>query len=78
MYERPPPQGLDGEGMQPLDMIMKVKNKVSLFLCLHNDKTKNWLLPNIGILNVLRNNVDDDREWICYDQDQSQSANPSK
>ena len=52
--------------------------KVSSFLCLHNDKTKNWLLPNIGILNVLRNNVDDDREWICYDQDQSQSASPSK
>jgi hypothetical protein len=37
--------------------------KVSSFLCLRNDKTKNLLLPNVGISNVLRNNGDDDRVW---------------
>ena len=52
--------------------------KVSSFLYLHNDKTRNWLLPNIGIPNVCRNNGNDDREWICHEQNQSQSANPSK
>ena len=36
---------------------------MSSFLYLHNDKTKNLLLPNIGISNVLRNNGDDDRVW---------------
>ena len=36
--------------------------EVSSFLYLHNDKTKNWLLSNIGISNVLTNNGDDDRE----------------
>ena len=35
--------------------------KVSSFLHLHNGKTKNWLLPNMGISNVLRNNGDDDK-----------------
>jgi hypothetical protein len=64
--------------MTPIDMPMKVKDKVSSFLCLHNDITKNLLLPNIYILNVLRNIMDDDREWICHEQDQSQSASPSK
>ena len=66
------------EDMAPMDMPMKVKDKVSSYLCLHNDKTKNLLLPNIGIPNVFRNNGDDDREWICHEQDRSQSANPSK
>jgi len=41
-------------------------------------KTKNWLLPNIGISDVRRKNGDDDREWICNEQDQFQSASPSK
>ena len=66
------------EDMTPMGTPVKVKDKVSSFLCLHNDKTKNLLLPNIGIPNVFRNNGDDDREWICHEQDRSQSANPSK
>ena len=61
-----------------MDTSMKVKDKVSLFLCLHNDKIKNLLLPNIGTSNVLRNKCDYDREWICHEQDQYQSASPSK
>ena len=36
---------------------------MSLFLHLHNDKTKNLLLPNIG-----RNKGDDDRQRICHGQ----------
>jgi hypothetical protein len=52
--------------------------KVSSFLYLHNDKTKNWLLPNSGISNIFRNNGDDDRDWICHEQDRSQSASPTK
>ena len=59
------------EYMTPMDTPMKVKDKVSSFLCLHNDKTKNLLLPNIGIPNVFRDNGDDDREWICHEQDRS-------
>jgi hypothetical protein len=51
---------------------------MSSFLHLHNDKTKNWLQHSIGISNVLSNNSDDDREWICHEQDQSQSASPLK
>jgi hypothetical protein len=46
--------GSTGEGMTPMDTPMKVKDKVSLFLCLHNDKIKKLLLSNIGISNVLR------------------------
>jgi hypothetical protein len=61
-----------------MDTPMKVKDKVSSFLCLCNDKTKNLVLPNVGILNVLRNNGDVDRVWICHEQDQSQSASLSK
>ena len=61
-----------------MDTTMKVKDKVSSYLFLHNDKTKNLLLPNIGISNVLRNNGDYDRDWICHEQDRSQSASPSK
>jgi hypothetical protein len=52
--------------------------KASLFLYLHNDKTKNWLLLNIGMSNMLRNNGGDDREWIWHEEDQSQSASSSK
>jgi hypothetical protein len=56
--------------MTPMDTPMKVKDKVSSFLCLHNDNTKNWLLSNSGIIsNILRNNGDDDRDWICHEQD---------
>ena len=51
---------------------------MSSFLCLYNDKTKNLLLPNIGISNVLRNDGDDDRVWICHEQDRSWSASSSK
>ena len=52
------------------DMPMKVKNKVSSFLCLHNDIiSKNLLLLNIGISNVLKNNSDGDGAWICQEQD---------
>ena len=61
-----------------MDMPMKVKDKVSLFLCSHNDKIKNLLQPNIGISNVFRNDGDDDRKWIFHEQDQSQSASSSK
>ena len=61
-----------------MDMPMKVKDKVSLFLCPHNDKIKNLLQPNIGISNVLRKDGDDDRKWIFHEQDQSQSASSSK
>ena len=50
-----------------MDMPLKVKDKVSSFQSLYNDKTKNLLLPNIGISNVLRSNGDDDREWICHE-----------
>ena len=42
-----------------------------------NNKTKNLLLPNIGISNVLRNNGDD-IIWICHEQDRSWSASSSK
>jgi hypothetical protein len=57
-----------------MDTPMKVKDKVSSFLCLYNDKTKNLLLPNIDISNVLRNDGNDDRVWICHEQDRSWSA----
>lgn len=60
-----------------MDTPMKVKDNMSLFLCLSNDKTKNMLLHNIGISNVLRNDRDDDRVWICQ-QDQSWIASSSK
>jgi len=69
--------GID-EDMTPMDTPMKVKDKVSSFLCLYNDKTKNLLLPNIRISNVLRNDSDDDRVWICHEQDRSWSASSSK
>jgi len=48
------------------DMPMKVKNKVSSFLCLHDDIiSKNLLLLNIGMSNVIKNNSDGDGAWIC-------------
>lgn len=62
------------------DMTLSVKtidHKLSLFLCLHNNKIKKLSLPSISISNVLRNNGDDDRKWICHEQDQSQSVSPS-
>jgi hypothetical protein len=52
-----------------MDTPMNVKDKVSSFICLHNDNTKNWLLSNSGSSNILRNNGDDDRDWICHEQD---------
>ena len=71
-------KGEDNEDITPMDTPMKVKDKVSSFLCLHNDKIKNLLLPNIGISNVFRNYGDDDRVWICHEQDRSWSASSSK
>jgi hypothetical protein len=47
------------EDMTPMDTPMKVKAKVSSFIGLYNDKSKNLLLPNISILNVLRKYGDD-------------------
>ena len=61
-----------------MDTPMKVKDKVSSFLCLYNDKTKNLLLSNMGISNVLRNDGDDDSVWICHEQDRFWSARTSK
>lgn len=71
---------LSDEDMTPTDMTMpmKIKNKVSQFVCLHNDTTKNWLLPNISLSNVIRKNIDDDRAWIHHEQDRFQGENPSK
>jgi len=45
---------------RPTNMTMKVKNEVSLFLCLHNGINKDLLIPNIMPLpfNVLRDNDD--------------------
>ena len=39
---------------------MKVKHKASLFPSLHNDISKNLLLPHIITLNVIRNNDNND------------------
>jgi hypothetical protein len=64
------------EDMTPSDITFDYK--VSSFLCLYNDKTKNLLPPNISILNVLRNSCDDNRVWICHEYDQSWSASSSK
>jgi hypothetical protein len=55
--------------MTHMDTPMKVKAKKSSFLCLYNNKIKNLLLPNISISNVIRNDDDDDRVWICHEQD---------
>ena len=52
-------EGEDDEDITPSDTT--IDYKVSLFPHLHNDKSKNWLLPNMGISNVLRNNGDDDK-----------------
>ena len=46
--------------MTPIDTHMKVKNKVSLFLCLHDNISKNLLLSNVDTSNILSNNNDDD------------------
>ena len=61
-----------------MDTPMKVKDKVSSYLCLYNDKTKNLLLSNIGISNVLINDSDDDSVWICHEQDRFWSASSAK
>jgi hypothetical protein len=78
--------------MAPIDMSMKVKDKVSSFLYLHNNIRKNLFVPNVVALNMLRNNDDDDVNlgktlsiastthgtWIQYAQDRSWSASSSK
>jgi hypothetical protein len=38
----------------------EVKDKTSLYLCLHNDINKNLLLPNVVAFDILRNNDDYD------------------
>jgi hypothetical protein len=45
---------LGDEDITPL--VTTIDYKVSSFLHMHNDKTKNWLQPNMDISNVLRNN----------------------
>lgn len=66
------------EDMTSIDMSMNVKDKVSSFLCLYNGKTKNLLQSNIGISIVLRKDDNDDRVWICHEQEQSWSTSTSK
>lgn len=44
----------------PIDMPMKVKYKMSLILSLHNDISKNLLLPDVVAFNMLRNNDNGD------------------
>ena len=74
-----------------MDMPMKVKDKVSSFLYLYNDISKNLLLPNVVAFNMLRNNDDDvnlgktlpiasttDGTWIQHAQDRSWSVSSSK
>jgi hypothetical protein len=48
MYE-----AVDDEDMTHINMSMEVKDKMSLFLRLHNDISKNWLLSNTDISNML-------------------------
>ena len=36
-------EGEDDEDMTPMDTPMKVKDKMSSFLCLYNDKTQNFI-----------------------------------
>ena len=48
------------EDMTPMDMSMKVNDKVGSFLCFHNDINKNLLLPNVVGFSILSNNDDDD------------------
>ena len=64
------------EDMQPCDMT--IDRKVSLFQCFDNDKTKNWLVPNIDISKVLRPSVDDDGMWMHHAQDPSWGTRSSK
>lgn len=45
--------------MTSMNMSIKVKDKVSSFLCLHNIN-KNLLIPNVVGFNILGNNDDDD------------------
>ena len=47
------------EDMTHINKHMKVKDKVSSFLCLYNNINKNLLLPNIGTFNVFRENLED-------------------
>lgn len=48
MYE-----AVGDEDMTHINTSMEVKDKMSLFLRLHNDISKNRLLPNIEISNML-------------------------
>jgi hypothetical protein len=48
MYE-----AVGDEDMTHINTSMEVKEKMSLFLRLHNDISKNRLLPNIEISNML-------------------------
>ena len=78
--------------MTPMDTSMKVKHKVSLFLGLHNDISKNLLLPNVGTFNVFRERFEDARNlgetsymasithrtWMHHAQDPSWGTRPLK
>ena len=75
-----------------MDTSMKVKHKVSLFLGLHNDISKNLLLPNVGTFNVFRERFEDARNlgetsymasithrtWMHHAQDPSWGTRSSK
>jgi hypothetical protein len=47
----------NNDGMTHKDMT--IEYKVSSFISLHNDISKNLLLPNVGTLIVLRNKGDE-------------------
>jgi hypothetical protein len=49
------------EDMTPMDTSRKVKHKVRSFLCLHNNISKNLLLPNVDTFNVFREQFEDTR-----------------
>ena len=71
---------------------MKVKHKVSLFLGLHNDISKNLLLPNVGTFIVFREQFKNAMNlgetyyvasiihgmWMHHAQDPSWDTQPSK
>lgn len=61
-------QGGQDQDMTPtyMTMLIKVKDKVSSFLYLHNDNSKILFLPNVCISNTSMNNNDYDRAWIDH------------
>jgi hypothetical protein len=57
---------------------MKVKNKVSLFLCLHSNKSKNDDDDYENMKKTLSMFSTTYGAWICHALDQPWSASPSK